>query len=218
MWVFTRVADAYDRISQDNAKWIDSGLQPWVATTLYEDHSLYRNIGVWTASGTLFALNKFTTTVAGGFIDVLRLGDGVAKGGWRGLGQDAFRMLTLLGPGLRALRYWGAAIKGLDEGAEAAKAARAAGLEVPEWVNNCTWMAAARALRLSGEQPLATLADLVKINGLTSVTETGPAWVSDASANHLECIVRSSAIQENSNLLFTEKPFFAAFAFQSGGK
>jgi hypothetical protein len=100
MWVFTKIADWFDKTRQDNERFIDSQLQPWVATTLYEDHPWYRNVGVWTAAGTLYALNKFTTTVAAGFVDVLRVGDGIQEGGW-GYGKDAMRLLMVVGPALR---------------------------------------------------------------------------------------------------------------------
>jgi hypothetical protein len=184
MWIFTRIADAYDKMTEENAKWIDSGLQPWVATTLYADSPWYRNVGVWTAAGTLFALNKFTATVAGGFIDVVRLGDGAfIEGGWRGWGRDALRLLVLVGPALRGARYgagyFGAAFKGLDEGSVAAAEASKLGLEIPRWAKNCTWMAALRTLRLTGTRPLATLGNLAEAAGLTSITETGPAYVSE---------------------------------------
>lgn len=77
MWVFTEIADWFDRTRHKNEKAIDSWLQPWVATTLKEDSPWYRNVGIYSVSGAAYALNKFTTTVAAGFVDVLRIGDGV---------------------------------------------------------------------------------------------------------------------------------------------
>src|SRR5262249_10565740 len=82
MWIFSKVADWFDKTRAENVAWIDRELQPWVATTLYDDSHWYRKVGVWTAAGTLHALNKFTTTVASGFVDVLRVEDGIRKGGW----------------------------------------------------------------------------------------------------------------------------------------
>jgi len=177
MWVFTKIADWFDKTRHDNEKFIDSQLQPWVATTIYEDHAWYRNVGVWTAAGTLYALNKFTTTVAAGFVDVLRLGDGVQEGGW-GYGKDAMRMLMVVGPALRGARYAIAGIQELDIGQAALNQARAAGASFEEalrlvpWAGNCGWVAAARLLRLTGNGALSELSDLARASGL-DVTETG---------------------------------------------
>jgi hypothetical protein len=104
MWVLTKVADWFDQTRADNDAWVDQYLQPWVATTLYEDSPWYRNVGVWAASGVLYSLNKFTTTVASGFVDVLRVGDGMKERGW-GYGKDALRILMILGPAVRGARY-----------------------------------------------------------------------------------------------------------------
>jgi hypothetical protein len=51
----------------------------------------------WWAIGIATALQT-SIEVGAGTVDVLRLGRGVAKGGWRGYGQDALRLLVLLGP------------------------------------------------------------------------------------------------------------------------
>ncbi len=177
MWAFTKIADWFDKTRKDNESFIDSQLQPWVATTLYEDHSWYRNVGVWTAAGTLYALNKFTTTVAAGFVDVLRLGDGVQEGGW-GYGKDALRLLMVVGPALRGARYVIAGVQELDAGQAALNQARAAGASFQEalrqvpWAGNCGWVAAARMLRLTGNGVFSELSDVARASGL-DVTETG---------------------------------------------
>jgi hypothetical protein len=177
MWVFTEIADWFDKTRADNEKWVDSELQPWVATTLYDDSPWYRNVGIWTASGTLYALNKFTTTVAAGFVDVLRLGDGVQEGGW-GYGKDALRLLMVVGPALRGARYVIAGIQELDVGSTALRQAMQAGSSFPDavravpWSGNCGWVAAARLLRLTGNGPLAELSDVARAAGM-DVEETG---------------------------------------------
>ena len=159
MWVFTEIADWFDKTRADNDAWIDSGLQPWVATTLYDDSPWYRNVGVWAAAGTLYSLNKFTTTVASGFVDVLRLGDGVQEGGW-GYGKDALRLLMVIGPALRGARWAVSLIPAVD---------------VSPAAGNCTWVAAARLLRLTGTRPLAQLGDVAAFSGLEA-GETSGAW------------------------------------------
>ena len=159
MWVLTEIADWFDKTRTDNEAWIDSQLQPWVATTLYDDSPWYRNVGVWTAAGTLYALNKFTTTVASGFVDVLRLGDGVKEGGW-GYGKDALRLLMVIGPALRGARWAVSLIPAVD---------------ASPTVGNCTWVAAARLLRLTGAKPLAQLGDVAGWSGLQA-GQTAGAW------------------------------------------
>lgn len=163
MWVFTEVADWFDKARQDNEKWIDSELQPWVATTLYDSSPWYRNVGVWAAAGTLYSLNKFTTTVASGFVDVLRVGDGVKEGGW-GYGKDALRVLMLAGPALRSLRWAAALVPAVDE---------------TQTMGNCTWIAATRMARWTGVKPLATLGDVARAQGLSGIGETGGAYADE---------------------------------------
>ncbi len=164
MWIFTEVADWFDKTRADNDAWIDQGLQEWVGTTLYDDSPWYRNVGVYVASGTLYALNKFTTTVAAGFVDVLRLGDGVKEGGW-GYGKDALRLLMILGPAARGARYAATLVEAVD----------VSGGTAP----NCTWVAASRLLRFTGTRPLAEVGDVANASGLTNVGQTGPAWGTD---------------------------------------
>jgi hypothetical protein len=177
MWIFTDLADLFDKTRKENDKWVDSELQPWVATTLYDNSPWYRNVGVWTASGTLYALNKFTGAVAAGFVDVLRLGDGVKEGGW-GIGKDALRLLMVVGPALRGARYAIAGIQELDVGSAALRQAMQAGssfedaLRAVPWSGNCGWVAAARLLRLTGNGPLAELSDVARAAGM-DIEETG---------------------------------------------
>lgn len=46
----------------------------------------------------LAAAAQTSMDLGAGFVDVLRFGEGVAQGGWRGYGADALRLLTILGP------------------------------------------------------------------------------------------------------------------------
>lgn len=170
MWIFTKVADWFDQTRQDNDKWIDSELQPWVASTLYEDSPWYRNAAVYAGAGVLYSVNKLTTTVASGFVDVLRLGDGAAEGGW-GWGKDALRLLMILGPAARGLRWAAALVPAVDE---------------TKTMGNCGWIAATRLARWTSIKPLSTLGDLVKAAGLSSVTETGGLKAVDELAQPLE--------------------------------
>ena len=48
----------------------------------------------WAVAG----LVQTTMDVGAGMVDVLRFGEGMAEGGWRGAGKDALRLLVILGP------------------------------------------------------------------------------------------------------------------------
>lgn len=72
-------------------------LSDWVT-----DHPGYFSIITATAVQTSMDLGA-------GFVDVLRIGEGVAEGGWKGYGKDALRLISVLGPlgraGGMAARY-----------------------------------------------------------------------------------------------------------------
>ena len=106
MWVFTDVADWYDKQRKDNATWLENVM----------DKSSYDFLGaaVYTLAGAAWLLNAIPGAIGGGFIDTARLGDGVKEGGW-GYGQDALRLLVLAGPALRAARYGLALVAAVDE-------------------------------------------------------------------------------------------------------
>lgn len=162
MWVFTEIADAFDKQKDWENRFIDNTLAPWVGSTIYKDSPWYRNVGIYVAAGTLYSVNKITTTVGAGFIDVLRIGDGVRQGGW-GYGKDALRLLMILGPAVRAARWAVSLIPAVD---------------TFPGLGNCTWVAAARLLRLTGGRPLAQVADLAKSAGI-GAAETSGAWPKD---------------------------------------
>jgi hypothetical protein len=50
----------------------------------------------WAVGGATFL--QTTMDLGAGLVDVLRLGEGAAEGGWRGYGKDTLRLLTILGP------------------------------------------------------------------------------------------------------------------------
>ncbi|MEP7366972.1 MAG: hypothetical protein ABI972_27245 [Acidobacteriota bacterium] len=168
MYVLREIADGFDSMRKGNEAWIDSGLTEWVATTLEPDSPWYRNVMVYAGAGLAYAANKLSTEVASGFVDVLRIGDGVYKngewtpeGGW-GLGKDALRLLIIAGPLLRAGRYGITLVAAVDETAS---------------MGNCTWISGTRALRMTGVQHFSTVGDLAKAANLASVAETGGAEV-----------------------------------------
>jgi hypothetical protein len=109
MYVFTEWADAFDRTRRENHEFLD---QSWDETSRdwadyiakHGDDPAYMTalhnmmfVGKYFAIIEGFVANDGAGTVAAGFVDFLRIGDGVKKGGW-GYAQDALRLLMVLGP------------------------------------------------------------------------------------------------------------------------
>ncbi len=156
MWFFTKIADGFDRVVHEDEVFLDQWGTEAAAKSLRGDGSI--ELGVAAATWAGF---KFSTTVAKGFVDVLRIGDGVKKGGW-GYGEDALRALVLVGPALRGVRMAAGLVATVDVNAS---------------VGNCAWVAAARSLRLTGRL-YAGIADVAKFAGL-EVGETAGATMKD---------------------------------------
>src|SRR5262249_22209299 len=123
----------------------------------------YRNAFVYTVSGLAYGINTLSTEVLGSFVDVLRLGDGVREGGW-GYGRDVLRLLVIAGPTLRVARYGITLVAAVDEAPQ---------------IGNCTWVAATRALRMTGVKHYARVGDLAQAAGVSGVADTGGAFVND---------------------------------------
>jgi hypothetical protein len=148
MWVLTDIADWYDRERASNARFLEN------AANNTDDDLL--GALAWTGIGLARVLNTGAGGFAAGFVDVLRIGDGVKEGGW-GYGKDALRALALAGPTLRVGRY----ALGLVAAVDATPA-----------VGNCAWVAASRAARMTGTQHFATVGSLAKTFGL-GIQDTG---------------------------------------------
>ena len=158
-WLFTEWADGFDRLVHDDEVFIED----W-GTRAAGDYLHHGGVGDWlelAGASAAYAGFKFSSTVAKGFVDVLRIGDGVKKGGW-GYGQDALRALVVVGPALRGFRSLAGLVAEVDFNAN---------------LGNCTWVAAARSLRFSGRL-FARVGDLARWAGLTA-KETAGAWVED---------------------------------------
>jgi len=118
----------------------------------------------------LSAGQAYTWTVAASFltegmvIDVLRIGEGWDKGAW-GKTQDILRGLAFVGPMVGLVRGVGSAlpvmrnIQGLDKV-----------IDFSSKLGMCGWVAAARALRLSGQRIFITVQDLARAKGLSGLT------------------------------------------------
>jgi hypothetical protein len=142
MWVFTEVADWFDKVRHDNEKFLADGMR--------DTDDDFLGAMAWTGIGVVRLLNGVAGGVAGGFIDVLRIGDGVKEGGW-GYGKDALRALAIVGPALKVGRM----ALGLVAAVDATPA-----------VGNCAWVSAARAARMTGTQHFATVGQLASAIGI----------------------------------------------------
>jgi hypothetical protein len=162
MWIFTEIADAFDKSRAEENAWVSTELRLWTRSKIYAGSPWYRNVAVYEADGVLYAVNKLSTSLASGFIDVLRVGDGVREGGW-GYGKDALRLLIFITPILRLARWFLTLVTAVD---------------VMPTMGNCTWVALTRLFRLTGMRPLMQLEQVARAAGL-EIAETGGAWAKD---------------------------------------
>lgn len=163
---FSDWADWWDRQKRET----EQILEDWVI-----DNPQWWTIGAATAIQTSADLGQ-------GFVDVLRLGEGVAEGTARGVGKDALRLLVVLGPLARAGAMTSRALIPL---------ARAGNLKVAVQVNGvtgpCTFQAVNNALAVTrGKSLFVTIDDMAKALGL-SLNTVGKvasnykmaAWIDD---------------------------------------
>ncbi|HET9958218.1 MAG TPA: hypothetical protein VFQ61_27175 [Polyangiaceae bacterium] len=206
--MFTELADAWDRLREEDEQLLDAQWSSWTRYALQHSddphwYSSIRNLAVYSGVGLSYALWKASTSSATGFIDVLRLGDGIRQGGW-GYGRDALRLLVLTGPALRLARL------GLT---------KLASLDTFEANANCAWVAAAAALRMTGIKHFATLGDLARaaempVAGLGEVKDLSVVapfiqrlggvtrFIGTPSAEAEQTIARTVAANPNSAVLF----------------
>jgi hypothetical protein len=144
MWFFTEIADWFDG---EHAR-SDSVLDAWVEDSNY-DH------GVMVIAATTKAL----TTFGAGFVDLLKLGDGVKSGTLKGAGTDALRVLAVFPVGKAANLL------------KSAKGISVAKLIVDTGGPNCFWVASAKAFGQIGQKYggrlLASVEDVAKALGMS---------------------------------------------------
>jgi hypothetical protein len=143
MWVFTSVADWFDEKRGES----DHILDKWVEDSGYSQGAMI-----------VAATTHSITTFGAGFVDVLRLGDGVKAGGLKGWGTDAMRFVAIFPAGK------GANILKSVRGTAAAK------LVADTGGPNCFWVASAKALRQVGQSSngklLSSVEDLAQSLGM----------------------------------------------------
>ena len=162
MWVFTELADGWDRLREQDGRFLDEQWTSWAqyANAHADDPGFFpaiRNMAVYGGLGATYATWTLSTSVATGFIDTLRLGDGIHKGGW-GYAQDAVRLMVVAAPALRLGRLALSTVANVDAFSS---------------TGTCAWVAAAKALRLTGTKHFATIEDLAKAAGVTAPNFSG---------------------------------------------
>ena len=128
------IADAWEKDRKTTEKWLDEYVD--------ENPNL---VGVLIATAV-----KTSMDVGAGFVDVLRLGQGAAKGGW-GWAEDALRVVGIVGP--------------LGRGAKmvhSARHARAARLITDPGGPICSFVNSTKALRHTGQRLFATVDDFAR--------------------------------------------------------
>ena len=133
MWLFTDLADWWDEKKQESSKYLHE---------FVDEHDSWWAIAI--AGSVQTAMN-----LGGGFVDVLRLGDGVRQGTWRGVLHDGLRLLSLAGP-----------IAKVGRGISRVLAPNPGG-------GICAWVSATQALRQTGVRHFATIEDIALAAGKT---------------------------------------------------
>ena len=131
MWLFTDLADWWDEKKQESSKYLHE---------FVDEHDSWWAIAI--AGSFQTAMN-----LGGGFVDVLRLGDGVRQGTWRGVLQDGLRLLSLAGP-----------IAKVGRGISRVLVPNPSG-------GVCAWVSATQALRQTGVRHFATIEDIALAAG-----------------------------------------------------
>ena len=131
MWLFTDLADWWDEKKQESSKYLHE---------FVDEHDSWWAIAI--AGSVQTAMN-----LGGGFVDVLRLGDGVRQGTWRGVLQDGLRLLSLAGP-----------IAKVGRGISRVLVPNPSG-------GVCAWVSATQALRQTGVRHFATIEDIALAAG-----------------------------------------------------
>lgn len=144
MWHFTEVAEWFDGKRTRS----DSILDGWVEDSNY-------NQGVMVVVATTKALMTF----GGGFVDLLRLGDGIKAGTLTGAGTDALRVLAIFPVGRAANLL------------KSANGISVAKLILDTGGPNCFWIASAKAFGQIGQKYggrlLASVEDVAKALGMS---------------------------------------------------
>jgi hypothetical protein len=154
MRMFGDLADWWDAQRRET----DFALDDWVADVgrTHDDFAIVAVSLVATATHTAMDMGA-------GFVDVLRLGQGVRSGTARGVAQDGLRLLSVAGPAARApLRLASRALVRLAGPVVETAATSTSGA--------CAWIAAVNALRRTGARHYATVEQMLQAAGINFFT------------------------------------------------
>jgi hypothetical protein len=176
MWYFTELADWWDKQREQSEHMLDRFVQR---------NPNQFGIVVSTAAHTSFTLGS-------GFVDLLRLGDGVSQGGLRGLTQDGLRLVGVASP-------VGKGIQLLKSSANTTIASLIVDIGGPR----CSWVASTKAMVQTGNKVngklFSSVDDLAKAVGVPVAQTAGISL--QAMANNLAKIgAKVSPLKEISNL------------------
>jgi hypothetical protein len=147
MFGLEKIADAWDKFRDEQLRFARSEMQEWVTGVYQRNGENGWFYGAAVTAGVADALLTFTTGVTSGFVDTLRLGEGVKEGGW-GYGKDALRLLAVL----PAVGMVGKALRAVPLQLLPA-AARTSSMA-------CGFMAPLKASLLSGQRIWVTLGEM----------------------------------------------------------
>jgi hypothetical protein len=98
------LANLFDQLHEDNKRNLKLEFQSWVNNVYRSEGETWRFYGAAGTAAGAEALYTFAGGVASGFVDVLRIGQGIAKGTVGGLAQDGLRIITVAGGVFRVFR------------------------------------------------------------------------------------------------------------------
>jgi hypothetical protein len=143
MWKFTELAEWWEGKHKES----DAALDGWVESSNYSEGAMI-----------VAASTKALMTFGAGFVDVLRLGDGVKDGTLKGMGTDAMRALAIFPVGKAANLF------------KSARGVTLAKVVVDTGGPNCFWVASAKAFTQIGQRfngkLLVSVEDLAKALGM----------------------------------------------------
>lgn len=132
---FGDTADDFDVQLRDAERTLDQ----WVESSHF-------NTVVMATASTTIAFMRFGQT----FVDMLRLGNGLKQGGWRGIGADSLRLLNIAGVG----------------GATISRLGRVLVVSQQAGTLTCTWVTTVNALRRTGQRFFGSLDELARAAGV----------------------------------------------------
>jgi hypothetical protein len=134
----TFLGDVADDFDKSEAK-SEAVLDVWVENRGYSTGSMV-------AASAAVAFMRFSAT----FVDILRLGNGLRDGGFRGVGTDAIRLLTVAGAA----------------GSAVSRLTRILVVEQAAGTFTCTWITTVNALGRTGQRFFASIEQLAQAAGV----------------------------------------------------